>query len=164
MGFKKKKMTGRKKIPTQLKKIRGTYAKSREVENEMQVAKVEQPPKPPSWLTKTGKEQWVLVTNELFTLQMLHAVDLALVEAYCNAMALHIETEKVLHETGRIQVYRDEDGKVKHSQIVPLVTVSKQALQDAIKLATQFGFTPSARTKINAPQPTEIKDEHNFFE
>ena len=90
-------MTGRKKIPTQLKKIRGTYAKSREIENEMQVAKVEQPPKPPSWLTKTGKQQWILVTNELFNLQMLHEVDLALVEAYCNAMALHIETEKVLH-------------------------------------------------------------------
>ena len=157
-------MTGRKKIPTQLKKLRGTYAKSREVENEMQVAKVEQPPKPPSWLTKTGKEQWILVTNELFTLQMLHAVDLALVEAYCNAIALHIETEQILQESGRIQIYRDEDGRIKHSQIVPLVTVSKQALSDAIKLATQFGLTPSARTKISAERPLETKDEYNFFE
>ena len=88
-------MTGRKKIPTQLKKIRGTYAKSRELENEMKVEKVEQPPKPPNWLTKIGKEQWSIVTNELFALGMLHLVDLALVEAYCNAMALHLETEKV---------------------------------------------------------------------
>ena len=157
-------MTGRKKIPTQLKKIRGTYAKSRELENEMKVEKVEQPPKPPNWLTKIGKEQWSIVTNELFALGMLHLVDLALVEAYCNAMALHLETEKVLHETGRIQIYRDEDGRVKHSQIVPLVTVSKQALADAIKLATQFGFTPSARTKISAEKPLQLKDEHNFFD
>jgi len=115
-------------------------------------------------LSKTGKEQWVLVTNELFTLGMLYNVDLALVEAYCNSIALHLETEKILHETGRIQIYRDEDGRIKHSQIVPLVTVSKQALSDAIKLATQFGFTPSARTKISAERPLENKDEYNFFE
>jgi len=157
-------MAGRKKIPTKLKKIRGTLAKSREIENEMQVTPVSQPPMPPKWLSKIGKEQWVLVTNELFTLGMLYSVDLALVEAYCNSIALHLETEKILHETGRIQVYRDEDGRIKHSQIVPLVTVSKQALSDAVKLATQFGFTPSARTKISAERPLENKDEYNFFE
>jgi P27 family predicted phage terminase small subunit len=157
-------MAGRKKIPTKLKEIRGTLAKSREIENEMQVTEVSSPPKPPKWLSKTAKQQWVLITNELFNLRMLHSVDLALIEAYCNAIALHIETEQILQESGRIQIYRDEDGRIKHSQIVPLVTVSKQALSDAIKLATQFGLTPSARTKISAERPLETKDEYNFFE
>jgi len=157
-------MAGRKKIPTKLKEIRGTLAKSRELDNEMQVSEVAKPPAPPKWLSPTAKEQWVLITNELFNLRMLHSVDLALIEAYCNAIALHIETEQTLQETGRIQVYRDEDGRIKHSQIVPLVTVSKQALSDAVKLATQFGLTPSARTKINAERPLENKDEYNFFE
>jgi P27 family predicted phage terminase small subunit len=157
-------MAGRKKIPTKLKELRGTLAKSREIENEMQVTPVTKAPTPPKWLSKIAKQQWVLVTNELFMLGMLHTVDLALIEAYCNSIALHIETEQILQETGRIQVYRDEDGRVKHSQIVPLVTVSKQALSDAIKLATQFGLTPSARTKISAERPLENKDEYNFFE
>ena len=57
----------------------------------------------------------------------------------------------------------NDDGDIKHAQITPLQTISKQALESALKIATQFGLTPSARTKISAPK-LEIKDnEFNFF-
>tara|TARA_Y100001963_G_C6724388_1_gene420709 strand:+ start:626 stop:1105 length:480 start_codon:yes stop_codon:yes gene_type:complete len=157
-------MTGRKKIPTEIKKARGTLRKCRELDNPMEVAKVNALPAAPKWLSKIGKEQFNIVVNQLNNLGMLYEVDLKLIESYANAMALHIESEQQLRKVGRIQVYRDnETGDIKHSQITPLQTISKQALESALKIATQFGLTPSSRTKISAPK-IEVKDnEFNFF-
>ena len=156
-------MTGRKKIPTEIKKARGTLRKSRELENPMSVKKVDGLPVAPKWLSEIGKEQFDIVVNQLNSLGMLYEVDLKLIEAYSNSMALHIESEQQLRQTGRIQLYRDEDGNPKHAQITPLQTISKQALEAALKIATQFGLTPSSRTKISVPK-LEIKDnEFNFF-
>ena len=75
-----------------------------------------------------------------------------------------IEAEQQLRKTGRIMIYKNEDGDVKHSQIVPMQTISKQALESAIKISSLFGLNPAARTKISAPAKLEIKDnEFNFF-
>ena len=157
-------MTGRKKIPTELKKARGTLRKSRELDNPMEVAKVPGVPVAPKWLSEIGKEQYDLVVKQLNDLGMLFQVDLKLIEAYSNAMALHIEAEQALRKTGRIMIYKDDEGNPKHSQIEPMQTVSKQALDQAIKIASHFGLTPSSRTKISAPAKLEIKDnEFNFF-
>lgn len=157
-------MTGRKKIPTQIKKVRGTLRKDRELENQMEVEKIGNLPKPPNWLSKIGKEQFGIVCNQLNDLNMLFKVDLKLIEAYSNSIALHIECEQALREKGRVQVYTDEDGNPKHAQVVPLQSISKSSLDQAIKLASQFGLTPSARTKISSPAKLEIKDnEFNFF-
>jgi len=157
-------MTGRKKIPTELKKARGTLRKSRELDNPMEVEKVSTLPVSPKWLSEIGKEQYDLVVNQLNNIGMLYQVDLKLIEAYANSMALHIEAEQELRRVGRIMVYKDDEGRPKHSQIVPMQTISKQALDQAIKIASHFGLTPSSRTKITSPQKLEIKDnEFNFF-
>ena len=157
-------MSGRKKIPTELKKARGTLRKSRELDNPMEVAKVSGVPVAPKWLSEIGKEQYNLVVKQLNDLGMLYQVDLKLIEAYSNSMALHIEAEQELRRVGRVMVYRDDENRPKHSQIVPLQTISKQALDQAIKIASHFGLTPSSRTKISAPAKLEIKDnEFNFF-
>jgi len=87
------------------------------------------------------------------------------VEAYCNAIALHIEMEMMLQKEGRIQVYKNEDGTIKHAQAVPYQKIANDALDRALKLATQFGLTPSARTAINQPVIIQQnKNEYNFFE
>ena len=157
-------MTGRKKITTEIKKARGTLRKSRELDTPMEVAKVSGLPITPKWLSKIGKEQYELVINQLNDLGMLYQVDLKLIEAYSNSMALHIESEQELRRVGRVMVYRDDENRPKHSQIVPLQTISKQALEQALKIASHFGLTPSSRTKISSPQKLEIKDnEFNFF-
>ena len=93
---------GRKKLPTQIKKIQGTLDKSREVKNEMQVSTLSELPPAPNWLRETAQIEWRNVTNELLSLQMLHQIDLVLLAAYCNAISLHIEMEKYLMEKGRV--------------------------------------------------------------
>ena len=129
---------GRKKLPTVLKAMQGTTQKSREVENEMQVDLCESLPEVPELLSKIGKGEWHKVTKQLFNLNMLHSVDLRLVEAYCNEISLYIECEMELRKN--------------------------DSLNNALKLATQFGLTPVARASISAPTVNNNTQINNYFE
>jgi P27 family predicted phage terminase small subunit len=155
---------GRKKKPTQLKKLQGTLKAERVLENEMQVSLVSKIPFAPEWLTEIGSEEWNNVCSELHGKGMLHHIDLRLIEAYCNAMALHIETEMMLREKGRIQVFKNPDGTIKHTQAIPYQKIANDALDRALKLATQFGLTPSSRTSIQQPTLIQQNNEYNFFD
>ena len=155
---------GRKRKPTKLKELQGTLKPERVIENEMSVSLVQDIPPPPNWLTEIGRDEWTKVCGELYNKRMLHQIDLRLIEAYCNAMALHIETEIMLREKGRIQVFKNTDGTVKHTQAVPFQKIANDALDRALKLATQFGFTPSARTTIQQPTFVQQNNEYNFFD
>tara|TARA_R110002051_G_scaffold103198_1_gene174963 strand:- start:25541 stop:26017 length:477 start_codon:yes stop_codon:yes gene_type:complete len=155
---------GRKRKPTKLKELQGTLKPERVVENEMTVTLVQTIPPAPNWLTEIGRDEWMKVCEELYNKRMLHQIDLRLIEAYCNAMALHIETEMMLREKGRIQVFKNTDGTIKHTQAVPFQKIANDALDRALKLATQFGFTPSARTTIQQPQFIQQNNEYNFFD
>jgi len=155
---------GRKRKPTKIKELQGTLKAERVLENEMTVSLVPIIPPAPKWLTEIGAEEWEKVCGELFNKQMLHQIDLRLIEAYCNSMALHIETEMMLREKGRIQVFKNPDGSIKHTQSVPFQKIANDALDRALKLATQFGFTPSARTSIQQPTLIQQNNEYNFFD
>jgi P27 family predicted phage terminase small subunit len=155
---------GRKKIPTVLKEMQGTLEKSRIVENEMQVDLVSDLPEAPELLSTIGIQEWYKVTSQLYNLKMLHNIDLRLIEAYCNEMSLYIETEMMLREKGRIQVFKNPDGTIKHAQAVPYQKIAKDALNSALKLATQFGLTPVARASISSPKNNNNTQINNYFE
>ena len=155
---------GRKKIPTKIKELQGTLEKSRQI-NEMSVTEVIRMPDAPEHLTPTGKEHWSIVCKELYNKKMLFEVDLGLLAAYCNEIALYIETEKHLREKGRIQYFYNDDGSVKYSQSVPEQKISRDALNSALRLAREFGFTPSARASIPKPDINDkYDDDFKFFE
>ena len=154
---------GRKKLPTKIKKMQGTLDVSRATNNEMQVDVCQELPAAPQWLSEIGKEEWYKVPNQLFNLQMLHQIDLQLIAAYCNEMSLYIETEIMLREKGRIQIFKNSDGTLKHAQAVPYQKIAKDALDKAMKLATQFGLTPVARASISAPKITN-NTQINYFD
>ena len=154
---------GRKKLPTQIKKMQGSLNSSREIKNEMQVSTLSELPPAPNWLRETAQIEWRNVTNELLSLQMLHKIDLVLLAAYCNAISLHIEMEQLLMEKGRVNHYYNEDGSLRRSQSKPEVKISNDSLANALKIAVQFGFTPSSRGSISAPKITN-NTQINYFD
>lgn len=155
---------GRKRKPTKIKELQGTLRANRVVENEMTASLVTKIPEAPTWLSDIGKEEWHKVCLELYNKQMLHQIDLRLLEAYCNAISLHIECEMHLRENGRILEYKNDDGTLRHSQSVAQQKIANDALDRALKIATQFGFTPSARSSISQPTLIQNNTEYNFFE
>jgi len=155
---------GRKKIPTKLKEMQGTLEKSRTIENEMTVDLVKNLPTAPEWLSQIGKEEWNKVTAQLFNLEMLYSVDLRLVEAYCNEIALYLECEMKLRKENRIDEFQSSEGTVLRRQASPLVKMKNDALNNSLKLAAQFGLTPVARASIAAPVTNNNTQINNYFE
>lgn len=144
--------------------MQGTNVPCRTLDNEMQVDRVNEIPNSPDWLSEIGKEEWIKVTHQLHSLQMLHQIDLRLIEAYCNEMSLYIETEQLLRNKGRIQAFKNPDGTLKHTQAVPHQKIAKDALASALKIATQFGLTPTARASINTPVTNQNTQINNYFD
>ena len=155
---------GRKKIPTKLKNMQGTSVPSRQIENEMQVDLVKKIPSPPEWLSKIGKNEWKKITTQLYNLEMLHHTDLKLIEAYVNEISLYIESEMELRKSGRVDNFTNTNGDLIRSQAKPLIKIKNDALNNALRLAVQFGLTPTARSSISAPLTTNNTQINNYFD
>ena len=144
--------------------MKGTIEKSRLVGNEMQTAAVVSMPSAPSFLNKQGADEWHLVTNELANIKMLHLTDLSILAAYCNEIGIYREIAQELQGNFTEQTV-DKDGRLRSSKIAPKYKVMQNALQNAMKIATQFGFTPSSRASLSMPnQDEESTDDFNFFD
>jgi len=155
---------GRKKLPTAMKEMQGTLEKSRVLENEMQVDLVSQLPEAPELLSTIGVEEWYKVTSQLFNLKMLHHIDLRLIESYCNDMTLYTEGESELRKNERVDILKNTNGDIIRSQAKPYVKMKNDALNNALKLAAQFGLTPIARANISAPLTTNNTQINNYFD
>ena len=155
---------GRKKTLTKIKKMQGTDVPSRLIENEMQVDLVEKIPSAPKWLSRYGIEEWNKVVNQLFNLQMLHNVDLIMIESYCNEISLYKECEIELRNTKRIDEFTSSEGLVLRRQANPLIKMKNDALNNALKIAREFGLTPVARASISAPITTNNTQINNYFD
>jgi len=83
---------------------------------------------------------------------MLHLVDLALITAYANEIALYIEMEIFLKINGRVDEFFNEDGALTRRAQKPEQKIANDSLAKALKIACQFGLTPSARTRISMPE------------
>jgi P27 family predicted phage terminase small subunit len=155
---------GRKKIPTKIKEMQKTVEKSRTIENEMVVDQVSELPIVPDWLSEIGKSEFKKVTTQLFNLGMLYSVDLKLVEAYSNEISLYLECEMKLRTINRIDEFESSEGIVLRRQASPLLKIKNDALNNSLKLATQFGLTPVARASIAAPVTSNNTQINNYFE
>ena len=157
-------MRGRKKTPTKLKELKGSLRKCREVSNEMQTTNVVSMPQAPSFLNQHGADEWDIVTNEFANIKMLHLTDLSILAAYCNEIGIYREIAQELQGNFTEQTV-DKDGRLRSSKIAPKYKVMQNALQNAMKIATQFGFTPSSRASLSMPeQDEERNDDFNFFD
>ena len=145
-------MPGRPRKPTKVKCAQGTSRSDRTIDNEMLPARVDGLPSPPEVLQKNKRamQLWMESVNELHSLDMLHVVDLPSLAAYCLEMSTYFTMTAFCEKNG----YVDKLGKRRQQDLI-----RRDALDRANRIAQQFGFVPSARTKISAPGK---KDE--FFD
>jgi phage terminase small subunit len=69
-----------------------------------------------------------------------------------------------LRKNGRIDNFKNTNGDLVRSQAKPLVKIKNDALSNAMRLATQFGITPVARTNISAPTISNNTQINNYFD
>ena len=137
-------------MPTKIKKLKGTLQECRENKSEPAPPALKQIPDPPEHFNEIAKGEWYRVVGQLISLKLLSNMDLALIEVYCREYAIYVEMNELLDQKSRVMVFKDEKGNMKHAQVAPHQRIADRAVEKMLKIAAEFGFTPSARTRINA--------------
>jgi len=142
--------------PTAIKIREGTYRKDRVAKGEMSPGRLANIPDVPEVIKDNSYavDVWETATLELYNLGMLYIVDTHLLIAYCISMGEYFAQKEVVEVEGK--TYTTPTGTRKRT---PEYEIMMENLLMANRLAGQFGFTPSARTRIGMP---EKKDKNPF--
>ena len=148
-------MRGRKPTPTALKLVRGNPGKRPLNTEEPQP--VEGDPTPPSWLSAEAKREWNRWVKSLAPTRMLTHADRDSLTALCEAWSLLKEAQADVVEHGAtvFEVEKTcEDGTVVYARAKanPAVRTMLQSMATIRALAVEFGGTPSARSRLRAPE------------
>ena len=131
-------------VPIELARLRGNPGKRR-LHRGPQPARPDAVPEPPSFLSDEAQAEWRRLAPELCRLNLLTALDHAVLGAYCASFARWVTAERMLEDEG-LTTRGSTGNKVMH----PLVRVATQSARDLCRYAAEFGLTPSARARMRA--------------
>lgn len=160
---------GRKPKPTYLKVVTGNPGRRPLNEAELEPPTRSSPPKPPAHLLPEAKTEWKRLAPTLSLLGILSDLDVSPFAAYCQAYARWAQAERLLAKlaeqdaTGRdAMLIKTRSGGVTPN---PLIWVARNAASDMVRYSAEFGFTPSARTRIQYVAPQVLSGvESKFFD
>jgi len=152
-----------KRLPTELKKQRGTLRKDRLNENEPKLPSVIPPI--PTWLSEDGQKAFSELSNLLHDMSVLTQADELALTLLCDAYSEYKKAKEVVNELGATMEVTSREGNTK-SVIRPEVQIANQSFVRVFQLLKEFGLTPSSRAKVNAIEnqgnTPDVKIE-NFF-
>ena len=140
-------MKGRKKIPDEVKSLRGTDQPCR-VAGQAPASGTTVVALPKTGLKGTAKKVFAIVATELINKNLLDVVGVDLVVAYCREMGLYHDMMRDIEREGVTVDVVTKNGVV--TQINPKRKVAEGALSAAKALAAEFGMTPSSRSRVAA--------------
>jgi P27 family predicted phage terminase small subunit len=157
--------SGRRPLPTKVKKLRGNAGKRKLNNAEPQPAPGE--PEMPAGLSSIAREEWRKVVPELLRLQVLSKIDGKALGGYCAAYARWLAAEADVQKYGLTieEPVIDLTGKQRKlgDRLVirlkknPAISTSNDAMKMMKSFLIEFGMTPAARTrlKIEGGDPPE---------
>jgi P27 family predicted phage terminase small subunit len=143
--------------PTHLKLIRGNPGRRPLNKNEPQPTIAETVPDAPAWLSSFACDEWCERAPELHRLGLLTSLDLSLFAGYCESYSQWRQAQELLAQMAKKDavtnglLVRGANGTATPN---PLLKVSRLAAQHMLRLASEFGLSPVARSRIAAGVPT----------
>ena len=147
-------MKGRKPKPTHLRLVTGNAGKRPIPKGEAKPAL--ELPMPPPELSDDAKVEWGRVSAELYRVGLLSKIDRAALAAYCQAYGRWMQAERALARMAASDpimnglLIKTSNGNAIQN---PLVGTANKAMNDMVRIAVEFGMTPSARSRIEASAP-----------
>jgi P27 family predicted phage terminase small subunit len=139
-------------MPTHLKLLRGNPAHDAINKNEPQPTIDPAIPDAPPYLIGYACDEWYRVAAELYHLKLLTRVDVQPLAAYCQAYSIlrtAVETFNAMAERDPTTHGLMVKGKAGGAFQNPLLLTARQAANDMVRYAAEFGFTPAARSRIS---------------
>lgn len=135
---------GRKPKPTELKILEGNPGKRSLNPNEPKPEK--KAPSCPKWLDAEAKKEWKRLAPQMEKLGILTEADRAAFASYCQAYSRWKDAEEFITRSGTT-IFKTPSG---YWQMLPQVSISQTYNKIMTRLATEFGLTPSSRSRIIA--------------
>ena len=149
-------MAGRKPKPTALKKLEGNPGKRKL--NTKEPVPGKGMPDCPKWLLPESKVEWDRLCVKLSEMGVLTEIDMAAFAAYCQSYARWKEAQEHIDSEG--STFETEKG---YQQQTPWVGIANTNQKLMLQAASEFGLTPSARSRIMAA-PGATKDDIDEME
>ena len=148
---------GRKPKPTAVKVLEGNPGKR--PLNMYEPVPEKKAPECPSWLNDEAKEEWDRLADKMVNLGSLTEMDMAAFAGYCQSYARWKEAEEFIEKHGTI--VKTPSG---YWQQVPQVSIAQTNLKVMLKFCSEFGLTPSFRSRMIAGEVQEGSvDEMEFL-
>jgi P27 family predicted phage terminase small subunit len=151
-------MRGRKALPTQIKKAKGTHRPFRDKDVPTPSSKK---PLPPAWLNSRAKQIFRHMVKRLSVLDMAsqsHTETIALLACRLEEVERY---DKIINEQGYVYATVNFRGD-KIIKVRPEMALKEKALKQSQQLLAEFGLTPASAQKAGTPK--EKKKKHNEFE
>jgi P27 family predicted phage terminase small subunit len=132
---------GQKAKPTRIKELQGTLRPGRQ-RNEPDVAPGI--PAKPAWLKGIGGRCWDKIAPLLADNGLLTKLDGMALSGLCDYYAIWVEAREIVHREGLTMVNAKNDTEYQHA----VLGIMNRAWREVMKLACQFGMTPSARAGL----------------
>jgi P27 family predicted phage terminase small subunit len=149
--------------PTVLKEREGTVRPSRAPQHEPQPSRgVPACPKGVAG-DADAKHCWNVLAPHLANLRLITQVDGLDFEGLCRAYSVAVKADRIISSKGKkggvLVKAQYGDGW----QANPAISISRLAWAEVRKFAAEFGLSPAARTRVNAPPADPVKDEAEDF-
>ena len=134
---------GPKPKPTKIKELQGTTRSDR--------LNLDEPypeigrPRAPDHLSVDALEEWNNIVDELVNLGIMTRIDTAALAAYCQAYGRWADAERKIQQSGLI--IKTSNGNVVQN---PFVGIANRSMEIMHKFLSEFGMTPSSRTRVKA--------------
>jgi len=138
---------GRKPKPTALKLINGNPGKRRINHNEPAPERCLPPC--PAYLDARAAKHWDDVAPLTFECGILTPLDVDALARYCQAFSDRLEAIEEIQSQGAVLTLPNKP----YRYLNPWVTIKRYAEKTLDTIGSDFGFTPSARTRIRITLP-----------
>lgn len=144
-------LRGAAPTPTKILEARGSWrAKDRPEEPQLPVGA----PEAPDWLSEEARAEWDRQVKHLLRMRVVSEADRALFASYCEAWSEFVRLTILMNKCA--------PGRGKNWRTL---NCAKRAASDALlKLAMQFGFSPSARTRLKSVEDGVDDKSLRFFD
>ena len=115
------------------------------------------PPDPPAFLAGEARAEWERVVPELSRLSLTKPLDAAALTAYCLAWQRLVDARAIVAREGLLA--ENSQGRVRH----PALAVEEAASKELRAWCQEFGFTPSAETKVGKGGVGDASQEDDPF-
>jgi len=143
--------SGRRPTPTAQLKLRGSYRRDRHGQRDSEPSPPAKLPDRPRWLTGEARREWERLGPLLAEQGLLTEWDRSLFSMYCQEWKTYVTVCRNLRTPEDCTVLTTKGNVTQH----PLVGLKNRTYQNLLRIAAEFGLSPSARTRLHVQSAEE---------